>query len=288
MKKRVYLVLVFFAFVLFLQTNSAKALEFNCTNESKVIWDEKEIKLYDSKYVNGMGIGLTYSAEMRAISGGSIVDRFVADLIIDAGQISFSAENSPEDLILKGGTYSIKVQNASETSAKITIGDEEKEIPENNLSVIGGLNVVLVSSDSTPSVKILAGVKTLSLSSNEKAYEKFSFDSKAHFIEIKSASGSDALIRISKCESGDIDVVKTIEEVTEETNEPNQTITNSSANETEERNESDRQVTVAEIRERNRLLQEANKTKNESQENNGEAKRGFFSRLISWIKRLFS
>ena len=107
---------------------------------------------------------------------------------------------------------------------------------------------------------------------------------------MSASTNSNALIKVSKCESGDIDIVKAVEEIVEETEADetsNETTTNSSLTNETERNESDRQVTVAEIRERNRLLAEANKTQNETIAS-GEEKRGFFRRFFGWIKRLFS
>ena len=274
---------------------SAKA---SCSDGSKVNFDQNEVDVGSAKTINGIGIGLTRTEERV------FYRRIIADLIIDARRVELSNNSNSEKIDLLGGSYTVSLGNVTETTAKIIIEGETKNLEEGTVDTIKGLFIMLssagLSNDALTSIaKLIVGTKQISLSNDLHPAEKISFGNTTYLVELTSASDSNAFITVSICKTGEIlyeNLANKTNEISNQTSNAsviNETIMNRSTDNEENNteNQSSKQVTVAEMQERLRKLNESQSNEtNESGaiiEKQGE-KTGFFRRIWNWIKGLFS
>ncbi len=277
MKKKA---LILFLAILSISLASAK---LNCTDGSQIVWDQDEIDTGSSKIIGEIGIGLARTVE------SAFYKRVSAELIVDARRVDLSNKTSSQDIEIITGKYNVGFIEASDEKAKIKVDGESKEVEEKSIETIKNLIIMLVDSKNiieqeAIAVKLIAGSKQVSLSSDKHPSEKITFWNVTYFIELSSASASNAIIKVSKCKTGEIIEITEMINKTEDTNQTSNATsaneTNYEANNTE--NESTKQVTVAEVRERLRKL-------NETQSNGDtQEKLSFLRRIINWFKALFS
>lgn len=280
MKKRV----ISLAFILLLSLVSAK---ISCSDNSSVISDQNEVDLNLARAINNLRIGVSKTESRAVIKDRNLIPRFSADLIIDAVRSSLSSTVSSEKITLSSGSYTATLKNTTALSATIDIDGESKKIEEGETETIKSLVVYLANAEESGEAKIIIGIQKTSLSSDEKPSEKIILGNKTFFVELISASETNAIFEVSVCKTGEIEILE------EPVIEQNQTIdasnetaqTNETTNETEQ---SERQVTVEEVRERLKESQMTNATKNETLEiKEGSEKPGLLKRIISFLKRLF-
>ena len=288
MKKEAF---IFLVIILTIQIVSAK---INCSDGGKVIWDQNEVEVGSSRIINGLGVGLTKAAENNVIKNSNVMRRLMADLILDARRVELSNKSSSEEIEISTGKYTVSLDNSSSTTAKIIIEGESKEIEEGDVETIKNLFVMLgdleESGEDAPKVKLIVGSKKLSLSSDEKPSEKETFDNRTYLVElISSSEGSNALIKVSTCNTGEIIEIKDAPQQTTPTNQTqNNTTLNTTvqSNQTNNGNESTKQVTVEEARERLKKLNETNSSNGTTVEKS-DSNYSFFRRVINWFKKLF-
>ncbi len=278
MKKEAIVVLIFVFLV------AQVSAEISCSDNSQVIWDQKEINIGFSKIINGIGIGIAKTEER------AFYKRVIAELIIDARRIDLSNKTSSQDIEIITGKYNVGFTETSDEKAKIKVNGESKEIEEGSIETIKDLAVMLIESKNILDqeaivVKLIAGYKQISLSNDLHPSEKITFGNTTYFIELSSASSSNAIIKVSYCKTGEIiEITETIEIINKTEDKTNTTSNVTSANKTadNQKNDSSKQVSVAEVRERLRKLNETQSNGDTSQQ-----KIGFFRRIISWFKKLF-
>jgi len=287
-KERVLIIFIFI--VLTISFVSAKALKTNCSDGSKVSWDEDEIDIHKSKRINGLGIAVVKTSNKAIITQQGVIPVGIADIFIDSTYLTLSSKQSSDEITLLLGKYTVSLSNTTSTTAKISINGESKDITVDEVTILKSLSVLLIeaeSIDNSSTAKLIIGSQQLSLSSTDKVAEKISFsENKTYLVELRSASDSNAIIRVSKCSKGEIQIEETV--LPQQNQTINDTTSNlTEANNTEEQNTT--QVSVEEARERLRQIEKANKTKNQSDSKtleNEPQKEDFFRRLINWIKRL--
>lgn len=271
MKKEAILILIS---IVLIAHASAK---ISCSDNSEVIWDQDEINIGSSKIINDISIGVAKTEER------AFYKRVIAELIIDARRIELSNKTSSQDISITTGKYNVGFIETSDEKAKIKVDEASKEIEEKSIETIKDLIVMLVESKNiieqeTTVVRLMAGYKQISLSNDQHPSEKISSGNTTYFIELSSASYSNAIIKVSNCKTGEII------EITDIINKTEETITNASnitsANKTADnpKNESTKQVSVAEARERLKKLNETQSSGDASQKEN------IFRRILSWIR----
>ncbi|MEK6844082.1 MAG: hypothetical protein AABX83_01505 [Nanoarchaeota archaeon] len=242
-----------------------------CSDNSSVIWDQKEIKIGESKIINSLGIGLIDSDEVGALS------RISANIAIDAKSFSLKNTTSSEEIELLKGKYTISLTNITADSAGIKIDSEIKDIEEGDFGTIKELIVVVIDADNSANAenaaKILIGSQQITLSNNGKLSEKVVAGNTTYLVELTSASDFQASITVNKCKSGDI-LLSSENKVEINETQTNQTVTNSTG-----------QATITIANETNSTI--INQTINE-EVNKSSEEIGFFRRIINWIKNSFN
>ncbi len=270
-------------------------INITCSDGSKVNFDQDEMDIGAAKTINGLGIGLART-ELRVF-----YKRVMAELLVDAKRVELSNKTSSEEISLFSGKYTVGFTQSSNSKAIIKVSDESKEMEEKDISTIKGIIVMLTESNDvidneSIAVKLIAGIKQISLSNDLNPAEKAVFGNTTYLVELTSASESNAVITVSTCKTGEISYENLANKTTttnpttsNETTATN-TTTNNTINNATTSEENSTQVTVAEIQERLRKLNES-QLDNESgaiiEGQDSSEKKGFFARLWNWIKGLF-
>lgn len=294
MRKGAVFILLIGIFVVVASFATAQEVIINCSDESKVDWDENEIDIDSSRKMNGIGVGLISTSSMGVIvKGKGVVQREIAEIIVDASRVALSKQDAEETLALLIGDYTINISNATSTTAYITIDGESKVLEEDKIEQVKGLDVLLTEAESTGdsySANFLVGDQHVTLTSDANPVEKKTIGNKTYLVELRTTSDSSASLRVSRCLTGEISFVQeqTPEEPANTTSEEN----TSEETETEKTddnptNESTRQVTVAEARAAALNASNTSKTQTEEIDDEEEKKEGFFHRIINAIKRFF-
>lgn len=295
MKRGTLLLLI--SLVLVLSLDLSSALLTSCSDNSTLTTDTKEIEEGKVKSVNGLYVGVERADD------APVFRKIFADLLLDA-QVAILENNVSANVSISSASYTISLVSATDTRAVIRVNSANSdEIEEGDSETVSGLIVSLKSATRSGDIsraEILVGVKRVSLSS-DKLYEKQTINNVNYLIKLISASDTNAIVEVQKCATGEIQVTEEQIQQTQQNQTSNNTTSNQTTSnqtetenaddtETENNNESSRQVTVAEVQERLRQMQEANNTNQsaDSQEGTAEKKPGFFKRFINWIKRLLT
>ena len=242
-----------------------------CSDNSSVIWDQKEIKIGESKIINSLGIGLIDSDEVGALS------RISANIAIDAKSFSLKNTSSSEEIELLKGKYTISLTNITADSAGIKIDSEIKDIEEGDFGTIKDLIVVVIDADDSENAenaaKLLVGSQQITLSNNGKLSEKVVVVNTTYLVELTSASDFQASITVNKCKSGDI-FLSSENKVEINQTQTNQTIANNT------------QVAIKIANETNSTI--TNQTINETEINKLPEEPGLIRRFLNWIKNSFN
>ena len=285
MKKEAILILTVFLAISIASASS----KTSCSDNSLPISDQREIELGDSRTINEVGIGLIKETE------SAFYKRISADLIIDSRRVVLSNQTASEDIELLKGKYTIDLVEINESSVTIKIDGEsattsllETATAKGLIAMLGNLDL----SEEVPKAKIVVGSKQISLSTDKNPTEKIVFGNKTYLIELISGSQADVLVSVSKCKTGEISYTnetKTSQNESNQTQETNnQTIENIKNNETKDNETQDTaQVTVADANAKNnKTVKESNNSADTIVEKQDE-KKGFFTRILDWIKGLF-
>jgi len=231
--------ILFFVFGLF--TMGIVSASFECTNSNTPSSDIGDIGLGKVKTVNGLPIGVIKSDETPAIN------RIEVSLLIDAksGELTDAINYSGGELV-NGDTYNITLINSTENTATLKNDGDTKIMEEGDLTIIGGLEVYLKSTQGsypgTATIDIAVGDSVVDLSSDVTPYKIVTVENKDYGLEIYSASDDNALIKVSKCENASTELKwaeSEKQELNESTNETNSTDINNAANETNNTEQND-------------------------------------------------
>ncbi|MEK6872643.1 MAG: hypothetical protein AABW90_01360 [Nanoarchaeota archaeon] len=287
MKKELVAIFTLIFIVIFVSIISAY-VQLSCSDNSKLISDQNEITIGNYRIINELGLGVTKTSE------SVFYKKITADLLLDTKKTTLlnkSSENSSslETISLLSGDYTITLVKTNSTTATITVGGETVSISK--LETKTAKDIFVMLTDITPEndnliIKLIIGAKQLFLS-NEKSAEKIIIGNKTYVVELSSASETNALIKVSKCASSEINLTF----ISETEQKSNQTANLTTSKQTEEErvkeenerlNASTKQITVAEFNARKKLNISGNETIEKSEE-----KQRFFSKIWNWVKRLF-
>lgn len=287
MKKELFAPLVLIFIVTAISTSIISAsIQLSCSDNSKLMSDQNEITTGNYRVINNLGIGVTKTSE------SVFYKKITADLLIDARRLMLSNKSSEtsassETISLLSGNYTITFVKTNSTSATIIVGGETISISRLEVNAVKDIFVMLTditSENDNPTIKAIMGAKQLSLS-NEKSAEKIIIEDKTYVVELSSASETNAIIKVSKCASSEINfnIISETEQSSNQTT-AKQTEEERIKEENARLNESNIQISVAEFnaRKRNQTLNNSNETARKIEE-----KKGFFSRIWNWIKSWF-
>jgi len=200
MEKREVLILeLVLAFVVL---SSFVSAVYICSDGSQITRDSREIGEFTKKTIDDLGIAVIEAEETPAIN------RIAAEIFVEAEKVSLSNETPSENIELAGTEYEVKLINATENMAKISIDGSSQEINEKEVTSLKGLRVVVVEADIQPvdqiSAEVIVGVKKLDLSNSGNLSEIVTINGKNYSIELVTASDTSAEIGVSKCETGNI------------------------------------------------------------------------------------
>jgi hypothetical protein len=199
MKKEIIILVL--AVVLLINLASA-SITYSCSNGTRIYESSKEIKEGGKKLVEGINIALIESDEVTAMS------KILAVIMIDAEEVSLSNLTSSQDIILRSGTYTLDIVNATEDQATIRVDGVSGKLEEKEIKEINGLEIFLKNTQGIypgiANVEIIAGSYITALSSDEKPFESVSINDTNYAIELTSASDSDATIAVRRCENSEI------------------------------------------------------------------------------------
>ncbi len=218
MKKGVmflFLVLISFSFI-----SAVSAVDVSCSDGGNVSSDFKEVDIGEKKAINGLGIGVISADEV------AVMNRFLAEIIIDAGKSTVSNSTYLDYVDLSDGQHTITFINATGENAFIDIDGSTGSLNLGDKATIGSFSVFLseITGDSAnPGVKILMGKSTASLSNYENPADKVTTSKGDYVVELYSASDGSATLKVYSCDAGNINIVG--EEEPEEEEEENTEVT---------------------------------------------------------------
>lgn len=257
MKKETLLIFIIFLFI------SLVSAKISCSDGSSVQWDQKEIDKYERKDINGLRLAVSAAVDYNVLQTINV------NLILEATLVTLTNETPSQELELSTGKYTVTFSNVSNSAAKITINGESKNLIKNEPETIKGLPILLLNTQTDPkNIEMIVGIRQISLSTKEEPSKIINITNSTFIIELISASSANAIIKVSKCKSGNI-----FEETSlNKTQEDNKT-TNINTNHTVNLNNTNNQNNT-------------NQTTTTNQQN--QQKPGFFKRILNWFKGLFS
>jgi hypothetical protein len=206
--------------------------------------------------------------------------------VIDTQKISIQ-KNTTEKAELVTGKYTVKfVNNTNANTALLEVEGSSATISQGEIKEVKGIYLMLDdinTADAVPLATIIVGAQKISLSTTQGLAKKITLGNATYAVELRAASSNNALIRVSVCTIGNIQVFG--DAVVQDT----ETISNESYRKPTpeiripEPNESTKQVSVAEFnaRKQNKTLDSEDPASQDAE------KKGFFSRLWNWLKNLF-
>lgn len=241
-----------------------------CSDNSTVSTDQEEINLGTSRSINGLGIGVIKTDEIN------VFRRVIADLLIDTARVELSNQTLSQKIELLSGSYTVTLGNVSESTAKITIEGESKEITKDEEETIKGLITLLTKveiSEVSTTAKLIIGAKKISLSNDQHPTEKLTFGTKTFIVQLSSASEANALVKVSKCNSGEISEIVT--EIPKNQTQENKNQTNQSIINNTQINNNTLENNLTNQTQKGTIIEQTPK------------KLSLWRRILNWFKRLF-
>ena len=301
MKKEV--ILAIFGILTYLSLVSATS--YQCSDNSSINTDLKEIKEGEIKSIIGLKIGVCDSSE-------SSIQKWVeSTLFIDSNLVTLQNSSESQGIELKQANSTITYSNATTTTAIITLGGSTEELEIGDCSSLGGFNVMInriEGTGSTAIIDILVGYAKKTLNTKLNNSETVTINSKQYGVTLIGGSSDESAVKISNCRTGDL---MQLAEVINIENNTNLNQTNMTANDTiniENQTQVIQNTTVKEcsVGFRNgtqycnteeRYIDQS--LSGQSCANNYEctsnfckenlcSNKSFFSKIIDWIKGIFS
>jgi len=234
MKKGVILISILIMILFFVKIISAG---YNCSDNSSLLWDQDEIEINERISINGLGLGLINSDETPAIN------RYFAELIVDAYKFTLTNDTPSVEIELKEGDKTIELINLTGNDVEIRADGDSEIIEEGDNEKAGGLVVLIVSVEGEypgiATVKGIVGDSKITLDNNAPA-KTTTIDNTEYLLNLFSASNTNAIIKVEKCENKSAKIIE-IEDAVNETTIGNETIITDNVSERSE-NESSKVI----------------------------------------------
>jgi len=305
MKKGLFL---FIICIILIQISISSAIQYACSDNGAINTDSEEISEGDIKSILGLKIGVCDSSE------NSIQKWIESTLFIDSNLVTLQNSSESQSIELKQANGTVSYTNATSDSARITLGGSTEEIEIGDCSSLGGFNVMINSIEGTGStaiIDLLVGYTKKTLNTKLNNSNIVTINSKQYGITLIGGSSNDATVKVSTCRTGDLTQVAEITNIENSTNLNQTNITiNDTTNIENQTIENQTQVlpTVKEcsvgFRNGTRYCNTEEKYINQSLSgqscaNNYEcisnsckenlcSNKSFFSKIIDWIKGIFS
>jgi len=190
MKKRGLLV-----FLLVILSVNVVTASYGCSNGSITIKMDT-LNIGEVEYINGINVGLASSSVIGMV-----------DLLIDAKSISLTNNSPSVEVGLISGNYDISLINITDDLVTLDVEGDEEEIEEGDVYCIDDLDVYMFNVEGEypgedAKVELLVGIKHLFLHSSNLASIN-NVEGIEYLFEF-SSSESYAIIKVGKCEEGDI------------------------------------------------------------------------------------
>ena len=306
MKKGLFL----FIAIILIQISISSAIQYTCSDNSSISTDSKEISEGDIKSLGGLKIGVCDSSE------NSIQKWVESILFIDSNLVTLQNSSESQSIELKQANGTITYSNATSNTARITLGGSTEEIEIGDCSSLGGFNVMINSIEGTGStaiIDILVGYTKKTLNTKLNNSDIITINLKRYGITLIGGSSNDATVKVSTCRTGDLTQLAEIINISNSTslNQTNITIndTSSAQNQTiENQTQIIQNTTVKEcsVGFRNGTQYCNTEEKYINQSLSGQScsndyecasnlckenlcvNKSFFSKIIDWIKGIFS
>jgi len=212
MKKKVMKKGILFLPMMIVLVMTLVSADYSCS-EGDFVEDQDEIDLGERETINWLGLGLIASDETAALN------KYSADLITDAKEFTLTNDTSSIEIEFKSGTQNVSLVNATDSTAKISVGGSSELGDEGDVMTVGSFKVFLTSTEGVypgiATVKGIIGVEKISLSSDD-LFEIVTLDSVDYLLELFSASDDNAIVKVKKCDNESADIVEVGEVVEEE------------------------------------------------------------------------
>ena len=197
MKKSYFLILMS---ILLINLVSAS---YHCSNESNFIEDQREIKIYETRFINGVQLGLAFSLQTSE-------NKLLADLIVDAQKFSLSNLANLTGVEIKNTKYNLSLNSIRIYTSEIAVNGVSKSIDNLNMGSINNLEVFVFNINGAypgeGSLEGIIGTKRISLS-NEKP-EIIKINQTDYLLELPFASNTAVIVKVKKCSTGNIIEIK--------------------------------------------------------------------------------
>ena len=228
--KRGAIIILLVLFISLISLISA-VTEYECSNGSILLEDRDEIQLHDRRSINGLGLGLTFADETTAIG------TYKVNLITGAQKFQLTDTEPAVELIIKGEELeTITMHNLSLEKIKLDVSDKYEEIEKGDTDSVGEYLVFISTAsgeypNATANVVGIIGDKEFSLDQSQIS-QIITFDERDYVLELFSASDSNAIITVKKCEDENDEIIE-VQEEPEQEPEVNDTIDLTDGNETD-------------------------------------------------------
>jgi|SRR3989344_5989542 len=290
MKKSVSITIIIF--LLFL-TPIISATAYECSDNSTIGADSKEINENEVKSVGGLKIGVCDSSE------SSIQKWIESTLFIDSNIVILENSSATAGIELKSSNETIKYTSVSTDSVNLTIASTTGEIELGDCSLLGSFTVKIKEIGGS-SVTVLVGNNKKILNTKQNNSDIFKIKDKNYAVTLLGGSSTNSIVKVNWCKTGEIIKKLEISQITSENNSSNQT-NNETLNETTPQ----KIISCYEIGSINDTKYCNSDREYINQSFQGQSctndyeclsnlckeslcsKQQFFTRLINWIKNLF-
>jgi hypothetical protein len=198
MKRGIFIFAISLIVFIFLFMNFISAA-YVCSQNSTVKEDIKEIILGKTKLIEGISLGLIRADEAAAIK------RVDVDLFVDAQSATLNDNTLIPITFMNGKVSNISLISSTEGQANIKIDSNNKNLSVGDIETIGEFDVFLFSSDGvypgTASVMVVVGKDSVSLNNMNNPSKIVTVEGKEYGLELFSASDTNALIKVSRCDN---------------------------------------------------------------------------------------
>ncbi|MAG11026.1 hypothetical protein CMI44_01815 [Candidatus Pacearchaeota archaeon] len=224
-----------FVIIFFLLTNFISA-GYNCS-VGLAEEDQKEISLNGRTSIKGLGIGLTYSDEIATL------EKYSVKLLIDTVKFTLTDTSNSTEVEMKSGADTIELLNLTSNLIRIKVGSDSGKAELLEILDINNRKLFLTSAQGTypgtATIEGLIGNKEVLLD-NTSPTKIESVDDVDYLLELFSASDTNAIIIVKKCEDENAEFIEIAESVSKNETTSNITETNETRvieNETFSKNE---------------------------------------------------
>jgi hypothetical protein len=211
MKKRVNLILISLAFVLVFSLNFVSAV-YLCSNGN--LWSEDigELKVQETRVIQGIGFGLIDSDESNAIG------RHYANFVYDADKFILTDQAPSQRMDLEKGSFNITFLNLKKNIAQIKAKEVNDSIEVEEELFLGDFLVYLLTTSGvypgTAKIEGFIGSNRTSLDNNNPI-KKVKIKETEYIFELAFASDDTATIKVRKCRNPTDKIIEILDSVEE-------------------------------------------------------------------------